>query len=60
MARKTSPRATPSGSRKKTATAGNEERPLRTTGLADYGSWWHVMYRAPKASQSGRRGRIWA
>ena len=60
MARNTTPRATPSGAREKTATAGNEERPLRTTGLANYGYCWQVMQRAPKASQSDRRGRIWA
>lgn len=60
MARKTTRRATPSGARKKAATAGNEERPLRTTGLADYGYWWQVLHRASKVSHSGRRGRIWA
>ncbi len=60
MARKTTPRATPSSARKKTATAGNEERPLRTTGLPDYGYWRQVMQRAPKASQSSRRARICA
>ena len=57
MARRTTPRATPSGARKRTVTAGNEERPLCITGLADYGYWWQVMHRAPKANQPVRSPR---